>query len=346
MDDENMTATQSSSEVDGDEYFDSYFDLNVHDVMLKDTTRTLAYKNAIEQNQIDFKNKIVMDVGAGTGILSMFAAKCGAARVYAIEASPMAIYTERLVEANGLSDIITVINKRVENLDDDDFVDDIKKVDIIISEWMGFYLLHESMLESVLDARDRWLAPNGIIFPTTGNIMIAPVNLNKLMHDRVHHWDNVYGFDFSLFKDLSIHTLHSKPLIEYLDADSVLAPGRSLIEIDFRTVKKEELRDINIASMPFDISDDGCTVIHGFAIWFNCYFVGSQATVRLDTAPGSPYTHWKQTTILLPQEIDIKGFNHIDICLRMKQDDINPRFYELSLSFPDDDDDQSNTNNE
>ncbi|EFA86727.1 putative protein arginine methyltransferase [Heterostelium album PN500] len=338
----NYSDNDEESSNNNNEYFESYFDLNVHDVMLKDTTRTLAYRKAIEENVIDFKDKIVMDVGAGTGILSMFAAKCGAAKVYAIEASQMAPFTKSLVKANHLDHIITVVHKRVEDIDESDIPQG--KVDVIISEWMGFYLLHESMLESVLDARDRWLKPNGILFPTKGDIKIAPVNLEQLMHERVGHWSDVYGFDFSIFKDMSMHLLQSQPLIEYLKGDTVISEPKDIIEIDFTKVTKEELRDIVVKNIPFSIDDERCTLIHGFAIWFNCYFVGSNSTVRLDTAPGMPYTHWKQTTILLPDVIDVRGAGQIEINIDMKQDEINPRFYELSLSFPDDDDQDENAN--
>lgn len=52
--------------------------------MLKDTVRTKTYQNVIYQNRFLFKNKVVLDVGAGTGILSLFCAKAGAAHVYAV----------------------------------------------------------------------------------------------------------------------------------------------------------------------------------------------------------------------------------------------------------------------
>jgi len=52
--------------------------------MLKDTVRTKTYQNVIYQNKFLFKNKVVLDVGAGTGILSLFCAKAGAEHVYAV----------------------------------------------------------------------------------------------------------------------------------------------------------------------------------------------------------------------------------------------------------------------
>ena len=62
-------------------YFDSYDDINIHKIMLKDTSRLLAYKRFIEENCELFVNKVVVDIGSGTGILSLLAAQAGARHV-------------------------------------------------------------------------------------------------------------------------------------------------------------------------------------------------------------------------------------------------------------------------
>ncbi len=76
----------------------------IHEEMLKDSVRTLSYRNAIMQNQHLFKDKTVLDVGCGTGILSMFAAKAGAKLVVGIDMSNIIDQAEKIVEANGLKD--------------------------------------------------------------------------------------------------------------------------------------------------------------------------------------------------------------------------------------------------
>jgi protein arginine N-methyltransferase 1 len=87
--------------------------------------------------------KIVLDVGSGTSLLSLFSVQAGAKHVYAVEASK-GIYelSKSIVEANNFQDKITVINGEIEKIDLP-----VQQVDIIVSEWMGFYLLHESMLK-------------------------------------------------------------------------------------------------------------------------------------------------------------------------------------------------------
>lgn len=81
-----------------DYYFSSYSSFHIHEEMLKDTVRTRSYQRAIMDNPEDFKDKVVMDIGAGTGILSIFAAKAGAKHVYAIEFAEIAIFAKEIIK--------------------------------------------------------------------------------------------------------------------------------------------------------------------------------------------------------------------------------------------------------
>ena len=94
----------------------------------------------------------MLDVGCGTGILSMFCAKAGAAHVYGVEASQFAEKTRKIVAANGLQGKISILHGKMEDL----FLP-VESVDVIISEWMGTMLVTESMICSVLFARDHYL---------------------------------------------------------------------------------------------------------------------------------------------------------------------------------------------
>merc|ERR1711934_1319283 len=87
-----------------------------------------------------------------------------------------------LVEANGLGDTITVIQGTVETTQLP------CKVDIIISEWMGYLLLRESMLDSVLLARDRWLKPGGAMYPSHATLYLAPISGGKIWKQKAEQW--------------------------------------------------------------------------------------------------------------------------------------------------------------
>lgn len=143
-----------------DYYYGSYSSFHIHEEMLKDTVRTRTYQQAIMNNPNDFKDKIVLDIGAGTGILSIFAARAGAKHVYAIEFAEIATFAKEIIRKNGLQNKITVIKGKMEEVNLP-----VPKVDIIISEWMGYFLLYESMLDSVLWARDKYLVQGGKMLP-------------------------------------------------------------------------------------------------------------------------------------------------------------------------------------
>lgn len=116
-----------------DEYFQAYDQFSIHELMLRDRPRVSAYHDAMMKNKHLFENRIVLDVGSGTGVLSMFAAKAGAKRVYAVDACPRICHlAKELIQSNGLQDRIEVINKRIEQIEQFD-----EKIDVIISEWMG-----------------------------------------------------------------------------------------------------------------------------------------------------------------------------------------------------------------
>ena len=136
--------------------------------MIKDQVRTETYRKAIMHNKHLFKGKIVLDVGCGTGILSLFAAKAGARRVYGVEMSEFAFQASQVVKDNNMQDVVKILKGKVEEVE---LLDD--HVDVIISEWMGYSLFFESMLDSVLFARDKYLVKDGIIFPDIVRLFIC-----------------------------------------------------------------------------------------------------------------------------------------------------------------------------
>jgi 2-polyprenyl-3-methyl-5-hydroxy-6-metoxy-1,4-benzoquinol methylase len=85
-------------------HFISHHITGIHEEMLKDTVRTLSYRNAILQNPHLFKDKVVLDVGCGTGILSMFCAKAGAKMVIGVDMSNILDQAQKIVEKNGFAD--------------------------------------------------------------------------------------------------------------------------------------------------------------------------------------------------------------------------------------------------
>ena len=111
-----------------EKYFDAYSHFAIHEEMIKDKTRTRAYKHAILRNSYLFRDKIVLDVGCGTGILSFFALRAGAKHVYSIDSAKIIDFAIKIAEANNIQNI-TFIKGKVEEI-----TLPTKYVDIIISE--------------------------------------------------------------------------------------------------------------------------------------------------------------------------------------------------------------------
>eukprot|EP00217_Crustomastix_stigmatica_P008154 CAMPEP_0183788998 /NCGR_PEP_ID=MMETSP0803_2-20130417/142_1 /TAXON_ID=195967 /ORGANISM="Crustomastix stigmata, Strain CCMP3273" /LENGTH=116 /DNA_ID=CAMNT_0026033151 /DNA_START=175 /DNA_END=522 /DNA_ORIENTATION=- len=111
------------------DYFVAYEDLEVHSLMLRDKPRVDAYSQALKRALLYYPQAVVLDVGAGTGLLSCIAAKAGAKHVYAVEASTMALLCAAVVQRNALSSRISVMRSGVEQISLP------TKVDVIVSEW-------------------------------------------------------------------------------------------------------------------------------------------------------------------------------------------------------------------
>lgn len=279
---------------------------DIHETMLKDTIRTEGYRDFIYNNKHLFKGKTVLDIGCGTGILSMFCAKAGAAHVYAIDKSAILDKARENIFNNGLSDQITCLRGRVE-----DIVLPVDKVDIIVSEWMGYALLYEAMLPSVLFARDRYLKPDGLLVPSHTTIFFAPVSDPEYVTDNVTFWRDVYGFDMKamqegMLKEVRVQTMPTE----------ALCGSASTYALDLYHVKVEDLTfKINWSSkLSKDIDN-----VDGFLIWFDNYFATTrQKEVELietpaddwekarkdgsnafTTGPHRKETHWKQVLMLI-----------------------------------------------
>jgi protein arginine N-methyltransferase 1 len=200
--------------------------------MLKDVVRTRAYQRAIEENPNDFKDKIVLDIGCGTGILSMFAARAGAKHVYAIENAEIALFAREIIKRNGFEDKITVIKGKMEEI-----TMPVPKVDIIISEWMGYFLLYESMLDSVLWARDKYLVKEGKMLPDKIHMYIAAVEDGEFKQKKRSFWDDVYGVDMSCLAP----TVMREPLVDTVNSNAIISTAQKILELNLCTMKPSDV---------------------------------------------------------------------------------------------------------
>ncbi|GAA5881257.1 hypothetical protein JCM16303_004866 [Sporobolomyces ruberrimus] len=323
---------------DDDHYFESYQYNDIHEIMLKDAVRTNAYRDFITHpaNAPVFKDKIVLDVGCGTGILSMFAAKAGAKKVYAVDASNVAYKAMRNIKANGFNDVIQVIKGKVEEIELPE------KVDVIISEWMGYCLLYECMLDSVLLARDKYLAPNGLMVPSQTSILLSAYAGQPWIDDRVKYWDNVYGFDMSCMKE----GIEEEAIIEVYDNGEVVSGEQSITDILTGSTSIAALSFTSPFKLPINRSPSSSPsakkfLLHSFLAHFDTYFTASsrladsslrkesvqdkEGEIFFTTGAWDTPTHWKQTAFLLKEPFEVEIGSSVEGTIKVAKNPDNSR---------------------
>ncbi|XP_045178609.1 protein arginine N-methyltransferase 2-like isoform X2 [Mercenaria mercenaria] len=281
--------------------------LKLHHEMLSDRPRTLAYMRAIMSNSMFLTGKVILDVGCGTGIISMMCARHADPKmIYAVEASDIAVYAREVIEQNKMSEQIKLLHGYAENIELPE------KVHLIISEWMGTMLLFEMMIESVILMRDRYLQEDGVLWPSTASLFLVPCSAHDQYTSKVDFWDNQFGFDFSCLKPVAKEDLLCKPLHDYiLPQDDCLSEEVKLFQLDMKTVTVQYLEEI-ISHFNFCIRKAG--TLHGFCAWFEVGFDpyspnGEQ--VLLNTGPSHELTHWKQDLFLLDEPVHVKEDDQI-----------------------------------
>jgi len=303
-----------------DYYFDSYAHFGIHEEMIKDSVRTKTYLNSIMQNTFLFKDKIVLDVGCGTGILSLFASKAGAKHVFGVECSAIAEQAKEIVEVNGYSDRVTIIHKKLEEVELP-----VEKVDIIISEWMGYFLLYESMLDTVLFARDKWLAPGGLIFPDRATMTVSAIEDAEYKVEKIDFWESVYGFDMTCIKRLAM----MEPLVDSVNEDQLVTDMCVFKELDMKTMVKEDC----VFTVPYQLTVACNDYIHALVVHFDIFFGACHKPVGFSTSPSARQTHWKQTVFYLDHAIAACEGEKLWGTISTRPNGKNPRDLDIEITY-------------
>ncbi|KAF2761078.1 S-adenosyl-L-methionine-dependent methyltransferase [Pseudovirgaria hyperparasitica] len=301
-------------------YFNSYNHHGIHEEMLKDEVRTRSYRDAIYQNGHLFKDKVVLDVGCGTAILSMFAVKAGAKHVIGVDMSTIIDKAKEIVEVNGLSSKITLLQGKMEEVELP-----FPKVDIIISEWMGYFLLYESMLDTVLYARDKYLVPDGLIFPDKATIFLAGIEDGEYKEEKIGFWDNVWGFDYTPLKQTAL----TEPLVDTVDIKAVVTDPCGVLTLDLYKVQPADLA----FTLPYSLTVRRNDFVHAVIAWFDIEFSACHKPIKFSTGPHTKYTHWKQTVFYLRDVLTCESGERITGILSNKPNDKNRRDLDIAISY-------------
>lgn len=299
----------SGGRIDG--YLHYYGKLKNQEGMLRDRARVDAYKQALEAAAPLIRGATVMDIGTGSGILAFLAARCGAKKVYAVEASPdIARVASRLARANDLVGVVEVVPKHLEDITEKEVPPG--SVDVIVSELFSHFLVGELGLQAVTVAKKRFLRPGGLVMPAHAWLKLSPFEdkaLGAELRGRHAFWQrrDYYGFDLSAALPLAEEQMLRENIIDVVRPEELLvhpsaAPGHFL---DLAGAEEpEEWRridfEVNFPSRPRD------AVIDGLCGWWDAAFAGAgDPAPMLSTSPDAPLTVWAQCRFLLDRPLAV-----------------------------------------
>jgi protein arginine N-methyltransferase 1 len=268
--------------------------------MIADAVRLYAYREAIRRHVRP--GDTVVDLGAGTGILSLFASERQPRQIYAIDHSEFIDVARQIAEHNRASNITFIrINSR-------DFTPD-EKVDVIIHEQFNGALFGENMINNVMDLKRRILKPSGILLPGKFELYLEPVCL-KPSYRVPHIWERpLHGLDFGFLRQ-------SKDMEKYKTTGyGCWATSRECV--DFFLCQPLPLLAFNMNAwsdspeLPSSVKLSRKVVrtgqMDGMFLYFRVIFDGD---ISFDTSPFSPNTHWpnyffRTESRLLPENAEL-----------------------------------------
>jgi len=222
---------------------------------------------------------------------------------------------------------------------------------------MGYFLLYESMLDTVLVARDKWLTPGGLLFPDKASLFLVAIEDADYKREKMDFWDNVCelsgrttltrtrtrtrartrrlsdrlvlsspdGFDMSCVKRLAMQ----EPVVDVCDAEQICTSASCVLSIDLATVTLEDLA----FSAKFSLSAARNDYVHALVAYFDCTFSACHKPVMLSTSPRAPYTHWKQTVLYLDEVLVVNAGESLEGEIRVRRNEKNPRDVDIHLQL-------------
>ncbi len=246
--------------------------LSYHARLLSDLWRMDSYERALRR--LVRPGDVVLDLGTGTGILAMLAARRGA-RVHAVESMGVAHLAERLFAHNRVA--VQLHHADIRNLEP------VEPVDLVVSDFLGCFLVDDRMLPAV-EAAGRWLKPGGRFCPSEVRLFVAPVGDFSL--PSVEVWSEpFYGVDLApaqaeALRVCSLGNLHPNTLLSEPERYHTFVPPGPAPPFD-RTFRFTTQRPGRLRAL---------------AGWFEAQLADD---VILTTAPGYE-THWGQHLFALP----------------------------------------------
>ncbi|MBU1628220.1 50S ribosomal protein L11 methyltransferase [bacterium] len=270
---------------------------SVHAGMLFDEERVGKYSEAIRR--VIKKGDVVADIGTGTGLLAFLCLEAGAARVHAIERSAAVRWAKLLAEKNGFTDRIIFHNQ------DSRFHDLPEKVNVVVSELIGHIAFEEGMAESLFDAKERFLVPDGVIIPEMVQLRVALVEEDEIYPKCIECWHPIiHGIDYSLLREEAVKACY----VTALSDRNLLSEPVTFFTVDFCKDKKPMLR----GTKTFSVLRFG--LVNGISLWFDALLAPE---IRLSSGPWTR-THWKQCFAPIATPIAVNAGDKISVEIDMQ----------------------------
>lgn len=267
-----------------------------HGAMLSDRARNEALAAAVRE--VVRPGDVVVDVGAGTGLLALLAARAGARRVHALEQGPMARLAALLAARNGLAGVVSVERVRSQEFTPPE------PADVVLCETLGYAVLEEGFRHALADARDRMLRPGGRLLPAAVRVLAVPVSTPRLPVDAAY-LARIEGLDLEPLGAL-YRGLWQRRHVPYADE---LAPGRVALALDGVTLAPG--RPL-VGDLEFEAARAG--TLTAFALWFEADLAGG---VVLSSRSPDPANHWAQVVLPAAEAAAVAPGDRIALHLEM-----------------------------
>jgi len=264
--------------------------------MIADRVRMEAYAEAIQRTVRP--GSIVADLGTGTGIMSLIACKCGARRVYAIDPSDAIQLAAETARENGFGDRVVAMQKRSTE------VTLPERADVIVSDMRGVLPPFQLHLPSIVDARDRLLAPGGQLVPQADTMWLAVLEAPDLFEKRVAPWKSA-PLDLDLRSGLRyVANAWRKVQVKPGQLLSALLQWATL---DYRSLTSPRVEGGGRCR----ITRDGTA--HGLVVWFDAVLAEG---VGFSNAPGAPELIYGQAHFPWPEAVLLREGDEVECHLR------------------------------
>jgi SAM-dependent methyltransferase len=279
----------------------SYSNLAAQASMVFDEVRNLAYLEAMRA--CIGPDTVVLDLGAGLGVLGLLAAKLGARRVYCVEPSPVGMHIPALAAANGVGDRVELVRGRIEEIELPE------QVDVLLSVMTGTLLFTEGLMPSLYHARDRWLKPGGRMIPDRARLHFAAAEAAESHAKEVQRYLRPsLGIDYSLLGRISANDLCK--LQRATRNARVLSTSCMAVDLDLGTTCQHDVR------WDGRLHTTGEGVAHGLIGWIELRLGANWLSCAID----QPDVHWQPILLPVADPIPVQGTQVLDAGFRFVDD--------------------------